>query len=214
MKYKAILFDLDGVIVSTDEYHYRAWKQLADEQGIPFDKKINDRLRGVSRMESLNILLEQSSKAYDHEEKIAMATRKNALYRELIDELTHRDLLPGTMEFLNKCRENGVLVAIGSSSKNARFILGKIGLGEYFDAVVDGTDIRNSKPDPEVFVLGSQKLNLAPSACLVVEDADAGVDAGLAGGMEVLAVGAATGHPEATHRADDLEEALKLWPFA
>jgi beta-phosphoglucomutase len=213
MGYQGILFDLDGVIVSTDEYHYRAWKQLADTEGIPFDRVINDRLRGVSRMESLKILLEPARRSYSEEEMTKMAAWKNEAYRKLIGELSPEDILPGAMEFMEKCRRDGILMAIGSSSKNARFILGQIGLGEYFDAVVDGTDIRRSKPDPEVFTLGAERLGLDPTVCLVVEDADAGVDAGLAGGMDVLAVGAATAHPKATYKAKDLQEARVLWPL-
>lgn len=213
MAYQGMLFDLDGVIVTTDEYHYRGWQQLADEEGIYFDRTINERLRGVSRMASLEILLEKASRSYTEAEKAALADRKNGYYREHISRLSTQDLLPGALAFMERCREEGIRMAIGSSSRNARTILQQVGLAEAFDAVVDGNDIRRSKPDPEVFTLGAERLGLPAAACLVIEDADAGVDAGLAGGMDVLGVGFAQNHPQATWRAADLQEALQLWPF-
>lgn len=200
----AVIFDLDGVIVSTDDFHYRAWKQLADEEGIPFDRQDNERLRGVSRMESLAIILEKSTKAYSRDEKEAMAGRKNGYYRDLLTGLSPADILPGVIPLLEQLRERGVKLAIGSSSKNAGPILQAIGLATAFDVVVDGTHISNSKPDPEVFSRAGKLLGVPPAQCLVVEDADAGVEAGLAAGMPVLAVGTATGHPRATLRAENL----------
>ena len=201
---KAVIFDLDGVIVSTDEFHYLAWKELADAEGIPFDRHDNERLRGVSRMESLDILLEKSAKAYGEEEKLSMAEKKNSIYRGLLKNLTPADLLPGVADALAELRQRGVKIAIGSSSKNAGPILQAIGLAEAFDAVADGTHITRSKPDPEVFTLAAQKVGIAPEYCLVVEDAHAGVEAGVAAGMRVLAVGSAVGHPSATLNAPDL----------
>ena len=187
MSIKAVIFDLDGVIVSTDDYHYRAWKKISDEEGIYFDREINERLRGVSRMESLDIILEKANREYSQEEKNSFAERKNSLYRNLLEELTPSDILPGVMNVLETLKQNNIKVAIGSSSKNTEFILSKIGLHEYFDAISDGTQIKNSKPDPEVFLLAAKKLCIEPKNCLVVEDADAGVEAGLTGGMKVLA---------------------------
>lgn len=201
---KAVIFDLDGVIVSTDEFHFLAWKELADAEGIPFDRHDNERLRGVSRMESLDILLEKAARAYSGAEKEAMATRKNDIYRGLLVRLSPADILPGVPAVLQGLREHGVRIAIGSSSKNAGPILVAIGLAETFDAVVDGTHITRSKPDPEVFSLAGRQLGIAPESCLVVEDADAGVEAGVAAGMPVLAVGSARNHPKATLRAADL----------
>jgi beta-phosphoglucomutase len=201
---KAVIFDLDGVIVSTDEYHFRAWKKLADEEGIPFTRQDNERLRGVSRMESLDIILEKATKEYSDAEKRALARRKNDTYRHSLSELTSGDTLNGVDDLLADLRARNIKIAIGSSSRNARPILEAIGLKETFDVVVDGTDITHSKPDPEVFALAGARLGIEPPYCLVVEDAEAGVDAGLAAKMPVLAVGSAVSHPSATHKAPDL----------
>lgn len=201
---QAVIFDLDGVIVSTDELHFRAWKALADAEGIPFNRQDNERLRGVSRMESLEIILERATRTYTNEEKEAMATRKNDAYRASLASLSPADMLPGVMPVLGELRARGIKMAIGSSSRNARPILEAIGLADAFDGVADGTHITRSKPDPEVFTLAGRMLGIAPQHCLVVEDAEAGVDAGLAAGMPVLAVGAATAHPDATFKAPDL----------
>ena len=200
---KAVLFDLDGVIVSTDGCHYRAWKRMADEEGIYFDEKINDRLRGVSRMASLEIVLERASRSYTDEEKVALAARKNDYYRDLIRELTPSDILPGAMENLNELKENGILVAVGSSSKNTPLILRRIGLDAFFDAVSDGNNISRSKPDPEVFLKAAEMLGTDPADCLVVEDADAGIEAGRRGGMKTLSVKGARG---ADYFAPDLSD--------
>jgi len=204
MPVKAVIFDLDGVIVSTDDYHYKGWKKLADEKHIPFDREINHRLRGVSRMESLDILLERSSRTYSDEEKVEMAERKNNYYRESLKNITPTDILPGVEPILNALRERGIKMAIGSSSKNSPMILERIGLADFFDATADGNDISNSKPDPEVFLLAAKRLGIAPPECLVVEDADAGVDAAIAGAMKCLAVGAAAGHAGASQSAPDM----------
>jgi beta-phosphoglucomutase len=201
---KAIIFDLDGVIVSTDEYHFRAWKRLANEEGIPFTRGDNERLRGVSRMESLEIILEKASRVYTEEEKQVLAERKNTYYRDMLSGLSALDILPGVLDTLKELKQRGVKIAIGSSSKNAGPILKAVGLGEAFDVVADGTHIKRSKPDPEVFSLAGEWLGLPPEQCLVVEDADAGVDAGLAAGMPVLAVGSAAGHPKAQLKAENL----------
>ena len=205
-KIQAVIFDLDGVIVSTDELHFLAWKQLADAEGIPFTREDNERLRGVSRMESLDILLEKSTREYSDVEKEEMATHKNTIYRESLKALSPADILPGVAGVLKGLREYGIKIAIGSSSKNAGPILVAIGLDKTFDAVVDGTHISKSKPDPEVFTLAGKQLGVPPDQCLVVEDADAGVDAGIAAGMPVLAVGSAVAHPGATLRASDLSK--------
>ena len=198
---KAVIFDLDGVIVSTDDCHYEAWKKLADEEGIYFDRKINDRLRGVSRMASLEIVLERSEKAYTEEEKAELAERKNNYYREFIEKLTPNDILPGVMDNLEELKKNGIKIAIGSSSKNTPIILKQIGLDGYFDAVSDGNNISKSKPDPEVFLKAAEMLKIPPENCLVVEDADAGIEAGKKGGMKTLSVHGAKG---ADYETDDL----------
>ena len=155
-----VIFDLDGVIVSTDDCHYLAWKRMADEEGIPFDRKVNERLRGVSRMASLEIILEKATKTYTEEQKVEMATRKNGYYVELIQQLTADAMLPGAMATLEMLKKRGVKIAIGSSSRNTPIILRQIGLDGYFDAVADGNQITHSKPDPEVFLLGAKLLGL------------------------------------------------------
>lgn len=203
-KIAAVIFDLDGVIVSTDEFHYLAWKELADAEGIPFDRADNERLRGVSRMESLDILLEKAAKPYSDAAKLYMAERKNTIYRSLLERLSPADILPGVAPILDGLRARGVKIAIGSSSKNAGPILQAIGLANAFDAVADGTHITRSKPHPEVFTLAAHRVGVLPEQCLVVEDAHAGVEAGLAAGMRVLAVGSAADHPSATLRAKDM----------
>lgn len=203
---KGFIFDLDGVIVSTDDCHYLAWKRMADEEGIYFDREINERLRGVSRMASLDIILERADKTYTGDEKAAMATRKNNYYVELIGRLTPADILPGTMAVLDRLRKLGIKTAIGSSSRNTPVILKQIGLENTFDAIADGNQITHSKPDPEVFLLAAKLLGLSPADCVVVEDADAGVEAALAGGMKALGVGSAAANPRATYRADSLED--------
>lgn len=204
MSKKAVIFDLDGVIVSTDEYHYQAWKRMADEEGIYFDREINEDLRGVSRMESLAIILRRSEKAYTEAEQAGLAQRKNEYYRALLNNLKPDDILPGVLPVLQQLKERGIKIAIGSSSKNTPFILEKIGLGNYFDAVADGNEIKNSKPDPEVFLLAAEKLGLEPEECVVVEDAEAGIEAALAGGMKAVGVGSAFHYPKAHYTVKDL----------
>lgn len=206
-KYKAFIFDLDGVVVSTDRCHYEAWKRLADEEGIYFDEKINQRLRGVSRMESLEIVLEKSSREYSNEEKLSMAERKNGYYRELIKELDKSAVLDGAVEFIERLKKCGVKTAIGSSSKNAVIILERLAMTELFDAVADGNDIKNSKPAPDVFLKAGEKLGVSPEHCIVVEDADAGVEAAKSAGMDVVAVGAANGNEKADYSAKSLADA-------
>lgn len=188
MKIEAVIFDLDGVIVSTDECHYRAWKKTADEEGIYFDRKINDRLRGVSRMDSLEIVLERAERLYTDEEKVELAERKNNYYKEYIKKLTKDDILNGVNENLAELKAKGIKVAIGSSSKNTPDILKYIGLDNYFDAVSDGNNITKSKPDPEVFLKAADMLGVPYEKCLVVEDADSGIEAGKRAGMYTLAV--------------------------
>ena len=199
MKFKAIIFDLDGVICFTDEYHYQAWKALADSIDVPFDRTVNNRLRGVSRMASLEIILENAPQKYTPEEKEAFATKKNDLYRELLKNMSEKNLDERTKDVLTILRQRGYLLAIGSSSKNTPFILERIGLDHFFDVVVDGNCIQHSKPDPEVFLTAAERLHVAPVDCLVVEDASAGIDAGYAGGFDTAAIGAAYGCEKANY---------------
>ena len=210
MKYQGIIFDLDGVICSTDDYHYQAWKTLADELGIPFDRERNNLLRGVSRMESLNIILEKSSKTYSEEEKAAFAEKKNNLYRTLLANMSPADLTEETRSTLETLRSRGLKLAIGSSSKNTPVILERIGLGDFFDAVADGNCITRSKPDPEVFLKAAEGLALAPEKCLVVEDAHAGVQAAVSGGFDCAAMGDARDDPKARWHLQAFSDLLKL----
>ena len=197
--YKAIIFDLDGVICLTDKYHYKAWKKLADRLDIPFDEEINNRLRGVSRMQSLEIILENSKVSYTEEEKVALATEKNEDYKKLLQDMSENDLSEEVGSTLKVLRSRGYKLAIGSSSKNAKMILGRLGLGDFFDAISDGTNITNSKPDPEVFLKAAQFLGEEPKDCLVVEDAASGIEAAWAGGFESAGIGEASESAKCTH---------------
>lgn len=206
---KAIIFDLDGVLVFTDQFHYKAWKKLADRLGIYFDETINNRLRGVSRMESLEIVLEKSEKVYTEQEKESFAEEKNNTYRELLSGMTPEDVTEEVRDTMNKLRERGHRLAIGSSSKNTKFILERVGLKDFFDAVSDGTNITKSKPDPEVFLKAAEYLNEDPENCVVVEDAFAGIDAAKAAGMTAVGIGDAAGYEKADHRISRFSELLE-----
>ena len=209
-EFDTVIFDLDGVICYTDEYHYRAWKAIADNNGIPFDRTINNRLRGVSRMASLEIILEKSACPFSDAEKEALATQKNEIYKQLLSEMTPDDLPKEVKRTLDTLREKQYLLAIGSSSKNAPFILQQIGLGGYFDAVSDGNGITRSKPDPEVFLKAAQMLNVAPSRCLVVEDAVSGAQAARAGGMKAACVGDASHEGAGDWNLNSVEELTEI----
>lgn len=198
-KYKGIIFDLDGVICFTDKYHYQAWKNLADSLGIYFDEEINNRLRGVSRMESLEIILERSDKEYTSGEKQQLADRKNEEYVRLLAEMSPKYLSEEVKDTLDVLHSRGYLLAIGSSSKNAKNILKRLGLGNYFDAVSDGTNITKSKPDPEVFLKAAEYLHADPEECLVVEDAKAGIDAATAGGFDSAGLGEAAAYEKTVY---------------
>ena len=207
---KAFIFDLDGVIVSTDSLHYKAWKALADSEGIYFDEEINNRLRGVSRMESLEIILERATRSYTDEEKMAMAEKKNGIYRELLQVLTPADRLEGVTETLATLREKGYKLAIGSSSKNTPIILDKIGYGDYFDAISDGNNIKNSKPDPEVFLKAAEYLKFEPKDCYVVEDAEAGIQAAKSGGFTAIGVGEAAKDERADYALQSFADLIEI----
>ena len=178
------------MLVSTDELHYQAWKKLADELGITdFNREDNVRQRGVSRMASLEVVLEKGDKEYSEEEKVEMAERKNDYYKEMLQSLDDSAVLPGAFDTLKMLRDRGILTAVGSASKNAPLILEKTGLLPLIDKISCGLDVTKSKPDPEVFLVAASKLELTPENCLVVEDAKAGIDAAKAGGMKSLGVG-------------------------
>lgn len=189
--YKGIIFDLDGVLCHTDHYHYLAWKRLADRLNIPFNEQDNNRLRGVSRMESLEIILEKSSQTYTEEQKASFAEEKNEEYRELLQQMKPEDIAEEVRETLTLLKKQ-FLLAVGSSSKNTQLILEKTNMKQYFDAIADGNDIKKSKPDPEVFLIAAERIQLKPEECLVVEDAKAGVEAAVNGGFDCAGIGDAS----------------------
>lgn len=203
---KAVIFDLDGVLVTTDELHFEAWKALADKLGInDFTKADNVRQRGVSRMASLEVVLEKTDRAFSEEEKLALAEEKNEIYVRSLSELSEADVLSGANEFIDYLKSKGIKTAVGSASKNTPLILEKTKLAGKFDAVSCGLDTTKSKPDPEVFLIAAKKLGVAPCDCVVVEDSDAGIEAAKTGGMYAIAVGAAEYNPKADVAIKDLE---------
>lgn len=207
---KTFIFDLDGVLVFTDRFHYRAWKKIADELGIYFDEKINDRLRGVSRMASLEIILENSTKKYSAEEKEDLAEEKNRYYRKLLQSMTPEDVDPAVRKTLSELRRRGHKLAIGSSSKNTKFILQQTRLTDAFDAISDGTNILRSKPDPEVFLKAASFVGDTPENCIVVEDARAGIEAAKAGGMLAAGLGEAAAYEKTDYPLQRFEDILRI----
>jgi len=189
MRFEACIFDLDGVIVDTARFHFLAWKRLAEELGIPFTEQENERLKGVSRMASLEIILEYGTRNYSEIEKLAFAERKNNWYVEYISKMTPSDILPGALDLLRSLREKGIKTALGSASKNTPLILERTGLHPLFDAVADGNSVLKAKPDPEVFLMAASMLRTDPGNCIVFEDAEAGVKAAHNAGMFCIGVG-------------------------
>lgn len=211
MSIKAVIFDLDGVIVFTDKFHYQAWKKMADTMGIYFDEEINNRLRGVSRMDSLEIILERyNGKPLSQEEKENLAAQKNETYRELLKTMTPADVSEEVRDTLAELRKRGYGIALGSSSKNAKFILERVQLLDAFDKISDGNNITKSKPDPEVFLKAAEFLGENPADCLVVEDAEAGIDAGIAGGMKTAAIGDAVNCKKADYTLSTFSDLLEI----
>ena len=186
---KAMLFDLDGVLVGTDKLHYQAWKKVANEEGILFDYRKNHLLRGVSRMKCLEILIEDSSPKYSPEKKKSIADRKNVYFTELIKTLTPNDYLPGALNFLKEATKEGFLLAVCSSSKNAREILTYLCGLDLFKIIVDGHTVTKAKPDPQIFLLAAERLEVTPAQCLVFEDAKVGIEAAKTAGMFCIGVG-------------------------
>ncbi len=182
---QAVIFDLDGVLTDTAEYHYLAWQELADAEGLPFDRQANEALRGVSRVDSLRLLLDGREVADD--DFARMMASKNERYVELLADMSPGDLLPGAVELVDACRDRGLAVAIGSSSKNAPRVIDALGIADRFAVVADGTTVDIAKPAPDLFLAAARELGVDPTACAVIEDAAAGVDAALA--AEMLAVG-------------------------
>lgn len=186
---KACLFDLDGVIVDTAKYHYIAWRDLAHELGFDFTEKDNERLKGVSRIRSLEILLEVGGINLPEDRKLEIAKIKNDQYVSYILKMTPDEILPGVVRFLDELRQAEIKIALGSASKNAPIILNRLGLSPYFDAIIDGNKVTHAKPDPEVFLKGAKELGFSPAECVVFEDAEAGIEAAINGGMRCIGVG-------------------------
>lgn len=199
-KFEAALFDLDGVITDTAEFHYRAWKRLADALGIPFDRRINERLKGVDRMASLEIILERATSPYADAEKHDLAASKNRFYRELISGMTPANLLPGALDALETAKHLGLKVGLASSSKNACFILNKLEIAGRFDSIGNAEELRNAKPDPEIFLTVAADLSVAPDRCIGIEDAVAGIAAIKSAGMYAVGIG----DEEVLTEADDV----------
>ena len=191
MKIKACIFDLDGVMVDTAKYHYLAWKRLADDLGISFTEKDNERLKGVSRMASLEIILEIGHLVLDDAKKEEFASLKNQWYVDYISRMTPEEILPGSLEFIGELKMANICVAIGSASRNTPLILERLNIKELFDAVADGNNVHKAKPDPEVFLTAAGMLGIAPENCVVFEDAEAGVKAALNAGMKCVGIGSA-----------------------
>ena len=189
MMIKGFLFDLDGVIVDTAKYHFLAWKRLADGLSIPFSENDNERLKGVSRMRSLDIILELGNLELSEQEKEELATKKNNWYVEYIIKMTPDEILPGALEFMQQAKEQDIKIALGSASKNAMTILERLKITNYFDAIISGNEVSKAKPDPEVFLKGAEALELAPEDCVVFEDAEAGVEAAINAHMKCIGIG-------------------------
>ncbi|SEV98980.1 beta-phosphoglucomutase [[Clostridium] fimetarium] len=210
MNKKAVIFDLDGVIVHTDHYHYLAWKSVADHLKLHFDEKLNNQLRGVSRMESLDIILQSNSLIITDKEKEILAEQKNEIYKKFLLKMSPKDIDACVLETLLKLKESGLKIAIGSSSKNAKLILERTGMLNLFDAISDGNNITHSKPNPEVFQKAAQYMDFEPRDCIVVEDAVAGIDAGIAGGFETVAIGDATKYEKSSYKVNQFSELLEV----
>ncbi|MBL0743632.1 beta-phosphoglucomutase [Chryseolinea lacunae] len=186
---KACIFDLDGVIVDTAHYHFLAWKRLADELGIAFTPEDNERLKGVSRMASMDILLEVGGVTLSDHDKERLANKKNTWFVDYVERMVPEEIFPGVKQLIEKLKEKGIKIGLASSSKNAKTVLQRLYVEPLFDVVVDGTMVKNSKPDPEIFLLAASRLGIAPADCVVFEDAEAGVEAALAAGMKCVGIG-------------------------
>lgn len=195
---KACIFDLDGVIVDTAVYHYKAWKRLANELGFDFSEADNEQLKGVSRMRSLEIVLQCGGITKTESEQKLLAAQKNAWYMDMVNQMTPAEILPGAREFVEACRAAGIKTALGSASKNSMTILEKLHITQLFDVIIDGNKVSKAKPDPEVFLKGAEELGIEPQYCVVFEDAIAGIEAAKAGGMKAVGIG----KPDVLYEAD------------
>ncbi len=205
-KLEACIFDLDGVIVDTVEYHFTAWNKLAKELKIPFTKQDNETLKGVSRKGCLDIILELGDLQLDEITKQKLLDKKNNLYRGYISQMTPKEVLPGIIEFLGELKESGIRLGLATSSKNGKLILKQVGLSNYFDAMVDGTMITNGKPDPDIFLTCAKILNVVPNNCIVFEDAVVGIEAAIRGEMRTIGVGSSGILKDADHVISGFED--------
>jgi beta-phosphoglucomutase len=210
--FTTVIFDLDGVLTDTARFHYLAWKRLADELGIEFNEAINERLKGIDRMGSLEIILERSVKEYSPEEKFTLAARKNLHYIEMVKTMTPVDSLPGAIEILKSLRAKRVKIGLASVSKNAPLVIERLGIASYFDAIADAQKVQRGKPDPEIFLTVAESLGVEPKVCLGVEDAVAGIQAIKRAGMYAVGVGDPTILNEADLVIKDLME-LNIKPL-
>lgn len=206
LKYEGIIFDLDGVIVDTAKYHFLAWQKLARTIDIEFTKEDNERLKGVSRMACMDIILEIGNKEISEDKKIELATQKNEWYLEYVNNMDKSEILPGSIEMLDKLKELGIKVAIGSASKNAKTILKKVGLLERFDFISDGNVVKKAKPDPEVFTIAADKMGVKYNKCIVFEDSEAGIEAANRVDMLSIGIGSKENLPEADMIYNGLDE--------
>ncbi len=189
MTIQAFILDLDGVLTDTAEYHFRAWKRIADEENIPFTREDNEQLRGVSRRRSLEILLGDHRQHYTESEMQEMMDRKNGYYQEMLRQITEDDFLPGAQALIDNLRERGLKIAIGSASKNTKTVLRQLGILDFFDVIADGHSVRRGKPAPDLFLYAAAKMEVDPADCVVVEDAQSGVTAALESGMVAVGIG-------------------------
>jgi beta-phosphoglucomutase len=203
---QAILFDLDGVIVSTDHYHFLAWQKLARENDWKFDQEINHQLRGVPRLTSLEIILRHNKLSISDSQKEQLASTKNRYYQEFIDKITPEDQIPGAISFVKELKEHGLKLAVCSSSKNSGLVLDKLGIKELFDVVITGNEIKKAKPEPEIFLTAMEKLNVQPENTLVFEDAESGIKAALAANLKVIAIGKPENLPGASFYLENFLE--------
>ncbi|MFW6225949.1 MAG: beta-phosphoglucomutase [bacterium] len=203
-KFKGIIFDLDGVITETAEYHYQSWKRMADEEGIEFNREINEALRGVSRKRSLEIILD--GKQLSESEMKRLMDKKNGYYQEYLKEMDESDLLPGAKELIDNALDKGFKLAIASSSKNAKTVISALGIGDLFETISDGFSVKNPKPAPDLFILTARKMGLTSDQCIVFEDAEAGIDAAKAANMLSVGIGPENRVGHADFRFDEVEE--------
>lgn len=204
-EYLGAIFDLDGVLVDTAKYHFLAWKKLADQLSIPFTEEDNERLKGVSRIKSLDILLSLGNKSYSEDERNKFMEQKNEEYVRYISQMNEREILPGVVELLNQLKDRNLKIALGSASKNSGLILKNTKLQDYFDVIVDGNDVSKAKPNPEVFLLGAKRIGIPASQCIVFEDAYAGIEAAKKAGMLAIGVGNRKSLPYADMLVETLE---------